>query len=319
MKKKISLTVIICILIVVISGCIFIFHKNWHADKAETKNNNSSEEEISVSNKEWKYEEEEINTLTIEEKQILFYISDDIVPQGLFDSFINGKIEVYDSTQDKMLYVTEYYEKYSEHSVNAVFFTTEDVNGDGDNELLLHLRWKSNEGIILVFHAQDGKLYQWQSLRYGMHSPQILLYDNGVIEIGGTAWSQSFFSYNSGGELERVFDSYSTTEDMENGGYSRQYIISEYQNGIKINECSITEVRYSDEENDWELLESQNEVEEFDSMLNDFFDNLGEGKQINLIQSEEDIKVITWNELLDKDNIADWYEETIRKGSEDKE
>lgn len=300
MKGKNPFLVIICILIVVISGCIFMFQKMtiFEMDE-ETKNDDSNEEEMTVSDMEWASAAEVTEATISEKNKILFFISDDIAKNNLFNSFIKGQVGVYDSANEKNVYITEYYEKYSEYSINAVSFIAEDVNRDGENELLLHLRWHADEGIILVFHAQEGQLYQWQSLQYGMHSPQIMLYDNGVIEITGTAWSRSFFSYSSEGNLERVFDCYSTTEDLENGDSSRQYIISEYRNGIKINECSITEVKYSTEADDWELLESQDAVEEFDKILNGFLNSLGEGKQINTIQNEENTEVITLEELMD--------------------
>ncbi|MBD5541650.1 MAG: hypothetical protein HDR00_10770 [Lachnospiraceae bacterium] len=46
------------------------------------------------------------------------------------------------------------------------------------------------------------------------------------------------------------------------------------------------EVEYSDKENDWEVLESSEEVEQFDRTLNEFLDKLGTGKQINQIPDD---------------------------------
>lgn len=98
-----------------------------------------------------------------------------------------------------------------------------------------------------------------------MHSPIVYLYpDFNVIEVAGHGWSRSFFQYNLQGQRERVFDGYSETESLENENFQKQYIIVEYQNGIEAGRYSITEVAYSDKENDWDVLESSEEEEQFD-------------------------------------------------------
>lgn len=232
-----------------------------------------------------------------EETQIKLIMDDNIAFNELFVGFIAGEIKANSYKSEDEKYLSDYYEEYSQHVINAVCFMLEDLNGDGEDELLINIRWNADEGEILVFHSQDECLFEWESILYGMHSPTVYLYRN-IIEVTGHGWSRSFFHYNSQGQLERVFDCYSESDTLENGASQRRYTIIEYQGGIEIKELSITEVAYSDKENDWEVLERREEEEQFDKILNSFLNKLGEGKQINQIQDDGAIETITFEELM---------------------
>ena len=222
---------------------------------------------------------------SIDEGVVPLIIDNNIALNESFVRFIAGEITAnsYESEEEK--YLPDYYEEHSKSSTSTVYIMSEDLNEDGEDELLINMQKDITEGEILVFHSQDGNLLEWESIRYGMHSPKIYLYDN-IVEITGTGWSRSFFRYNSQGQLERVFDCSSEAGSREDGVSWREYTIVGYQDGIEAKELSITEVEYSDKENDWEVLESSEEVEQFDRTLNEFLDKLGTGKQINQIPND---------------------------------
>lgn len=219
------------------------------------------------------------------EHQIQMTMGQDVTLNELFALFIAGEIKAnsYESAEEK--YLSDYYEEYSKTSTNEVYIMLEDLNEDGEAELLINVQKNVNEGKIFIFHSQDGNLFEWKSIPYGMHSPAIYLYYN-IVEVAGHGWSRSFFRYNSQGSHERVFDCYSVTDSQENGESWRKYIIVVYQDGIEAEEFSITEIACSDKENDWKVLESSEEVERFDRTLNGFLDKLGKGKQINQIPDD---------------------------------
>lgn len=199
----------------------------------------------------------------------------------LYASFLDNEVAAVDMKNQEERYWSDYYDKALDSSVQAFHMKAEDMNGDGEKELLIHLRQGDDQGEILVFHNEDGRLVEWESVAYGMHSPEINLYNNQTIEIVGHGWSRSFFRYNDKGRLERVFDCYSEEDTEEDGASYRTYMIQEYEDGVVTKEHSMTEFHGSNGENDREMSENQEKEAEFNRVLDDFLKQLGEGIRLN--------------------------------------
>ena len=247
-------------------------------DAAETENDVMTEEAAGTENN---GTEEDLTDAAEPEVQIQILMDEDIVLDGLFAQFAEGNIKAWSYEDEEEKYISDYYEKYSRREINAVNIMTEDLNGDGENELLIDINYAYADGIILVFHCQDGDLFEWESIEYGMHSPTVTLYtDVNMIEITGTRWTRIFYAYNPQGELQQIFDCASFGEDLEDGSFRRQYSITAYQDGIVKDEYFMEEVF---DENDNVVFESsEEEILLFHNVLNDFLNTLGDGIQISM-------------------------------------
>lgn len=269
---------IICILISTV-GVVFISRKWIGFNEIEEKIINKNNEIVSFNN--FSMELENL------ENSIQIIVDDDISLNEAFVPFVEGEAKAYSYENEEEKYLSDYYEDYSAHEIDIICFMAEDLNGDGENELLINMHWKYNDGIILIFNVQDENYFEWEPILYGMHSPKVYLYPNNqVVEITGTGWTRSFFTYNSQGEQERIFSCSSIGNDLENGDFRRQYFIIQYQNGIKVEEYTISEI--FDENNNGVLESSKEDEIIFDKVLDDFLNTLGDGKQINFIQSVTD-------------------------------
>lgn len=223
-------------------------------------------------------------------------IDDNIALNDLFVQFIAGDAKAYSYGNEEEKYISDYYEEYSRSEINVVHFMAEDLNGDGENELLININWTYADGIILAFHCHDGELSEWESIRYGMHSPKVTLYpDVNIIEITGTRWTRSFFTYNSQGEQEWIFSCSSWEDNLEDGSFRRQYLITVYQDGIAKEEYSVEEIF---DKNDNVVFESsEEETLIFHGVLDDFLNMLGEGKEISSILNDVEVTdTVTFDE-----------------------
>lgn len=228
----------------------------------------------------------------------------DIQEIPLYDSFLNNEVAAVDAENQEEQYWSDYYDKYSDLYIEAFHMKTVDVNGDGEKELLIHLRQGDVQGKILVFHNQNGSLVEWESISYGMHSREVNLYNNQIIEIVGHGWSRSFFTYNDKGQLERVFKCYSETD----GDSYRQYFIQEYQNGVVTNVYSMMEIQGSNGGNDREVSEDSEKEAEFNRVLDDFLNRLGEGTRLNALF------LVGFGEYSDYNHILDEVREEGKYG-----
>lgn len=289
----------ICILIAAIGG-VFLLQKKESIDTGEKEiNSNTVQEEMIFPDT---VQEETISSSTVSteleepEHQILLIKDYNIVLNDLFVQFIAGDINAYSYGEEK--FISDYYEKYSRCEINTVHIMAEDLNGDEENELLIDINYAYADGIILVFHCQDGDLFEWESVEYGMHSPTVTLYtDVDMIEITGTRWTRIFYAYNPQGGLQQIFGCASFGEDLEDGSFRRQYSITVYQDGIAKDKYFMEEVF---DENDNVVFESsEEEILLFNNVLNDFLSILGEGKQINSTQNDEEATdAVTLDDLI---------------------
>lgn len=299
MKNKYIFMILSCILMAVAGGCtaeeadrinsgVAIGHGLISMNGFVSDNELSNMEELT---------DAMITSMEENEKQVSYVVDEGVADNPLFVSFINNEIQAYGGINkfgglkeyyedsrtayeldDKEMYFTDYYE-HDKRRCEAIHFMVEDMDGDGEAELLINLCY-GYHGTILVFHEQDGKLFEWEDLGYGDHSPAIYIYDDYTIEVEGVQWSRSFFSYTSTGRRPRVFDQYSLTGDLPEGGSYREYWIDEFQNGIEIKELKITE-GWSDDGTYLGVFESKAEEEEFDRVYDGFIDALGERKKLN--------------------------------------
>ncbi|MCM1496699.1 MAG: hypothetical protein NC089_13000 [Bacteroides sp.] len=136
----------------------------------------------------------------------------------LYASFLDNKVTAIDGDSQKERHWSDYYDTYVDSSTRAVHMKLEDVNGDGEKELLLHLRQRDSSGRLFVFHNENGSLVEWESIPYDMDSPVINLYNNQILEITGLE-DKGFFRYNDEGKLEPVFD-YDSKEKAQADGAS---------------------------------------------------------------------------------------------------
>lgn len=242
--------------------------------------------------------------LEIESDTGVYSMRDTVIQEiPLYASFLDNEIPAVDMEDQEERYWSDYYDKALNSSVRAFHMKLEDMNGDGEKELLIHLRQSENQGKILVFHSENGGLVEWDSILYGMYSPEINLYNNQIIEIAGHGWSRSFFCYNAKGKLERVFDCYSEERTQEDGISYRKYMIQEYEDGVVTKEYSMTEPQGSNEGGNQEASEAQEREKAFNQVLDGFLHQLGEGTRLN------SLFLVGSGEYSDYDHILDGIRE----------
>ena len=243
-------------------------------------------------------------------RHVSYLVDEGVADNPLFVSFINNEISAYggvnnvyldeypkDKTtayelDDQEMYFGDYLDEY----YDAIHFMTEDLDGDGEAELLINLGRKMGDGgDILVFHEKDGSLFEWEDLRYGGQSRYINLYENRTVEIVGVSGSLDFFCYRAAGRQERVFGRYSPrdTDTRE----SREWYLYEYKDGVKVNEVKIT-AQFSEDYEFIGVLEGEEKEKEYDRVYNDFINALGEEKDLISFTGMADWPVIVGQRTL---------------------
>lgn len=294
-KKKMKVWIVLMLLLL-ITGC------STGGNQGEAENETSGTEVCEDQTEDQTYtEQNEITEIDDREEaetsdDIRIEIDDNIALNDLFVQFIAGNIDAYSYGEEKS--ISDYYEEDLTREINVVHFMAEDLNGDGENELLININWTYADGIILAFHCQDGELSEWESIRYGMHSPEVTLYpDVNIVEVTGTRWTRSFFTYNSQGGKEQIFSCSSWEDNLEDGSFRRQYLITVYQDGIAKKEYSVEEI--FDKNDNVVFVSSEEETLIFDGVLDDFLNMLGEGKEISSIQNDGEVTdTVTFNDLI---------------------
>lgn len=245
-------------------------------------------------------------------RHVSYLVDEGVADNPLFVSFINNEIPAYggvndvypdeypiDKTtayelDDEEMYFGEYLEEYHD----AIHFMTEDLDGDGEAELLINLGNKGDGGDILVFHEKDGSLFEWEDLRYGGQTHYIDLYENRTVQIMVTGGSSYYFRYSPSGRMMRVFNEIRDSRPRkEDGSYDQELTIQEYRDGIIINEVKITE-QISDDNQYLGVLEGEEKEKEYDSTRDDFVDTLKEEKRLNSFTGMADWPVIVGQRTL---------------------
>lgn len=279
MKKKLCICGSICILLV--CGFLIFIANNRTDDNSE--------------------KEDTTNTYD-EDVQYVYYLEDEAVRNDpLFHAFVKNEIAAYDLIEKKDKYLIDYYEEYLKWGIfYGVHYMAEDLDSDGEEELLIFWQYRQTDGKLFVFDKVDGKLNTWEVWEDFLTTRRMesRYYGNGIFSIGGSS-GDTFGYYNSEGRIEYIMD-FSRRTEYRDGVTSAESKLVLYKDGIA--EKEITYEEAYDTENDCflEITEENKENKEAcDSVLDEIKTKLGEGKRIRHIEELEEAEQITLEELLE--------------------
>lgn len=201
MKKKIVTCCSICIFIV--GACLLLIMSKRADDGMEESapSSGSADVEVYTGTGTETDEEAEAGTETetnaetsseaadaseVEEVHYVYYLVDEEVRNHpTFDAFVKKKITTYDDAYGENRYIQEYFAEYP--IVFGVHYMAEDLDGDGEEELLVLVQWEDTGGDLLVFHEAGGKLYAWEAWKdyLIMQMSDIEYHGNGIFSKGG--------------------------------------------------------------------------------------------------------------------------------------
>lgn len=235
----------------------------------------------------------------VEEVDYVYYLVDEEVRNHpLFDAFVKKKITVYDDEYGENRYIQEYFAEYPR--VFGVHYMAEDLDGDGEEELLALIQLNDTAGGLFVFHEADGKLYAWEAWRnfLVMQMSDIEYHGNGIFSKGGGA-GYILGRYNAEGKIEYMIEYYAWTKGREeDGGIIEGGSMTLYEEGIAVKEYEYKGIYYRDDDS-WKMTaEDQANKEACDAVLNEVTERLGWGKLLVGIEWNEDAERITLDELL---------------------
>lgn len=182
--------------------------------------------------------------------------------------------------------------------VFGIHYMAEDLDGDGEDELLAFLQWDTTDGDLLVFHEKDGKLYQWETWDdfLWMRMMDIEYFGNGIFSQGGGAGA-IVGCYNTEGKIDYIIKYFRDWGHTEEGEYWKSGHLTLYKEGYEDKELSWEGIYFYDNDS-WEMMpENQANKAEFDAIMNGIREELGEGRPIGGVEWEENVKKIPLNEL----------------------
>ena len=141
------------------------------------------------------------------------YLEDKNVEENpVFHAFIQNEITAYDQTEDQKLYMTDFFLKLHPDGFDwwrGIHYMAEDLDGDGDEELLVYLGWGVQVADLYVFDEIDGKLYAWETWEYfyTWRMSAVEYCGDGVFSMGGSD-GHVFGYYNSEGKIEDIMEFY---------------------------------------------------------------------------------------------------------------
>lgn len=236
-----------------------------------------------------------------EEVDYVYYLVDEEVRNHpLFNAFVNKKITAYDDAYGENRYIQEYFAEYP--IVFGVHYMAEDLEGDGEEELLVLVQWEDTGGDLLVFHESGGKLYAWEAWKdfLIMQMSDIEYHGNGIFSKGGGA-GYILGRYNAEGKIEYMMEYYAWSDNLhmkEEGGLRIGGMMTLYEEGIAVKEYEYEGLYYRDDDS-WKMTaEDQVNKDACDAALNEVIERLGRGKLLGGIEWDEDVKRITLDELL---------------------
>ncbi|MDE5801772.1 MAG: hypothetical protein K2I22_02515 [Lachnospiraceae bacterium] len=231
----------------------------------------------------------------------VFYLEDEGVRDNpVFAAFIDKEITACDAETEESRYIYECYEQ-DVFGVNyGVHYMAEDLDGDGEKELLILVQWDDIDGDLLVFHEEDGKLYQWETWEYflWMRMSEIEYHGNGIFSMGGGAGT-IVGRYNAEGKIEYIvkcFRDFGYTE--EDVRWESENLIL-YKDGQEEKELSWEGI-YSHDDTLEMTPENQANYDEINTIMNEIWEEIGEGRRIKNVGYEENAKKIPLDELLNK-------------------
>ena len=277
MKKKLCICGSICILLV--CGFLIFIANNRTDDNSE--------------------KEDTTNTYD-EDVQYVYYLEDEAVRNDpLFHAFVKNEIAAYDLIEKKDKYLIDYYEEYLKWGIfYGVHYMAEDLDSDGEEELLIFWQYRQTDGKLFVFDKADGKLNTWEVWEDFLTTRlmESQYYGNGLFSTEGSV-GQIIGQYNSDGRIEYILKFTHWQEYGENTRSLHGDLIL-YEDGIE--EKKITyEGLYYETDDIWEWTEeNQENKDECDSILNEIRTEIGKGEVIRHVEWEEEAEQITLEELL---------------------
>ena len=228
-----------------------------------------------------------------EEDYILFLEDEEVRDNPLFHGFINKEVAAHDDARGGDRYVQEYYAEYCEDHwrVFGVHCMAEDLDGDGEAELLVLVQQDDTFGDLLVFHETDGKLYAWEAWEgfLAMQQASIMYHGNGIFSQGGGGGC-IFGRYNAEGRIEYVVEFYSWA-----GEYSEYGDMTLYEDGVAVKRYAY-DIR--DKEPSQVTAEELAARDACAAILDEAYERAGEGEYLGGIEWREDVKRIPLEELL---------------------
>ena len=235
---------------------------------------------------------------------VLYLEDEGIRDNPVFAAFIDKEITAYDAETEKNKDIYECFRECdilpSEEipPVFGIHYMAEDLDGDGNDELLVLLQWYYMDGDLLVFHEADGELYQWETWDdfFWMRMAEIKYYGNGIFSQGGGG-GDIFGYYNAEGKIEYIVEFYSWFEYTEKDELLRSGQLMVYKDGLEEKELRWEGIYFRDDDT-WEMTPENRAIkDESDAILTGIREELGEGTLIYEIECEENAKKIPLAEL----------------------
>lgn len=245
--------------------------------------------------------EEDMTNTDEEEAQKVYYLEDEAVRNDpMFHAFVENEIAAYDLIEKEDKYLIDYYEEYLNRGIfYGVHYMTEDLDNDGEGELLIFLQYSTTDGDLFAFDKADGRLNAWEIwedflLTRLMESQY---YENGLLSAAGSA-GQIIGRYNSEGRIEYIMKFSCWAEHSDGVTLAGRKLVL-YKDGIPEKEVAYEEAFDTKNRCFLEMTEeNQKNKDACDSMLNEIRTEIGEGKLIRHVEWEEEAEQITLDDLL---------------------
>lgn len=226
----------------------------------------------------------------------------------VFAAFIDKEIQARDTESGELRYIYQCFrEAYVWHDqkippVSALHYMAEDLDGDGEKELLAFIQWPSTDGELLVFHEEDGELYQWETWEdfFWQRMIETAYYGNGIFWQGGGA-GERLGRYNADGKIEYMID-YGTWWEQEEGVQIQKNSLVVYKDGIE-NQRLVWEGAPYWYDDSWEETAPEHLAvrDECIAIMNQIGEELGEGRRIARLEWNEDAERVPLDELFDQE------------------
>ena len=226
---------------------------------------------------------------------VLYLEDEGIRDNPVFAAFIDKEITAYDAETGENRYIHECNNRYN---VYGIHYMAEDLDGDGNGELLVLLQWDGCDGDLLVFHEEDGKLYQWETWEYfmWMRMLEIEYHGNGIFSMGGGA-GDIVGRYNTEGKIEYIAKYFRSWGHTEEGKYWKSGRLILYKDGQEERELSWEGIYFHEDDTMEMTPENQANYDEFVAIMYEIWEEIGEGRRIEEIEYEENAKKIPLMEL----------------------
>lgn len=231
----------------------------------------------------------------------VLYLEDEGVRDNpVFAAFIDKEITAYDAETEENRDIYECYKQALFGDPYGIHYMAEDLDGDGNDELLVLLQWDDCDGDLLVFHEEDGKLYQWETWEYfmWMRMLEIEYHGNGIFSMGGGA-GDIVGRYNTEGKIEYIAKYFRSWGHTEEGKYWKSGHLILYEDGQEGKELRWEGIYFHEDDTMEMTPENQANYDEFVAIMHKIWEEIGEGRRIKDIEYEENTKKIPMAEVFD--------------------